>query len=43
MRKTMNLVGSKWKRLLLESLHDGLKRYGKLKRLLPDISEKMLI
>ena len=42
-RKAMNLVGSKWKMLLLESLRHGLKRYGELKRLLPDISEKMLI
>ena len=42
-RKAMNLVGSKWKVLLLENLRTGRKRYGELKRLLPDISEKMLI
>lgn len=42
-RKAMNLVGSKWKMLLLQNLSDGRKRYGELKRLLPDISEKMLI
>ncbi len=29
--------------LLLENLRHDLKRYGELKRLLPDISEKMLI
>ena len=42
-RKAMNLVGSKWKMLLLRHLRDGRLRYGELKRLLPDISEKMLI
>jgi len=42
-RKAMKLVGSKWKMLLLENLRHDLKRYGELKRLLPDISEKMLI
>lgn len=42
-RKAMNIVGSKWKMLLLECLRHDLKRYGELKRLLPDISEKMLI
>ncbi len=42
-RKAMNLIGSKWKVLLLENLRDGRKRYGELKRLLPDISEKVLI
>lgn len=42
-RKAMNLVGSKWKMLLLQNMSDGRKRYGELKRLLPDISEKMLI
>ncbi|MDF7815022.1 helix-turn-helix domain-containing protein [Hymenobacter sp. YC55] len=42
-RKAMNLIGSKWKMLLLQNLGSGMKRYGELKRLLPDISEKMLI
>ena len=42
-RRAMKLVGSKWKMLLLENLRHSLKRYGELKRLLPDISEKMLI
>lgn len=42
-RQAMNLVGSKWKMLLLQNLRDGRQRYGVLKRLLPDISEKMLI
>lgn len=42
-RKAMNLIGSKWKMLLLQNLGSGRKRYGELKRLLPDISEKMLI
>ncbi len=42
-RKAMTLVGSKWKVLLLQHLRHGRRRYGELKRLLPDISEKMLI
>jgi DNA-binding HxlR family transcriptional regulator len=42
-RKTMTLIGSKWKVLLLQNLRDGRQRYGELKRRLPDISEKMLI
>ena len=42
-RKAMKMIGSKWKMLLLESLRGGYKRYGELKRLIPDISEKMLI
>jgi DNA-binding HxlR family transcriptional regulator len=38
----MTLIGSKWK-VLLQNLRDGRQRYGKLKRRLLDISEKMLI
>ena len=42
-RKAMTLIGSKWKVLLIKNLGDGRRRYGELKRLVPDISEKMLI
>ncbi|WP_293901127.1 helix-turn-helix domain-containing protein [Sporocytophaga sp.] len=42
-RKAMKLVGSKWKVMLIRKMRDGAKRYGELKRLIPDVSEKMLI
>lgn len=42
-KKTMELIGSKWKMRLIDKMRDGEKRYGELKRLVPDISEKMLI
>jgi len=35
-------IGGKYKARILYQLHDGVKRYGELKRLLPDISPKML-
>lgn len=43
MRKGLNIIGSRWKLIIIQMLRDGTKRYGELKRLLPDISEKMLI
>lgn len=43
LRKAMQVVGGKWRMLLLEKLRPGVKRYGELKRMMPDISEKMLI
>jgi len=42
-RRAMMLIGSKWKMVLIGCLKDGVQRYGELKRLIPDISEKMLI
>ncbi|MFL9483895.1 winged helix-turn-helix transcriptional regulator [Chitinophagaceae bacterium LWZ2-11] len=42
-RKAMDMIGSKWKMRLIGSMRDGEKRYGELKRLIPGISEKMLI
>lgn len=42
-RSTLNVVGGKWKLLLLSYLVGGPKRYGELMRLIPEISEKMLI
>ncbi len=40
---TLRIIGGKWKILLLWHLMDSPKRYGQLKRLIPDITEKMLI
>jgi len=40
---TLKVLGGKWKLLILWHLKDGAKRYGELKRLIPEITEKMLI
>jgi DNA-binding HxlR family transcriptional regulator len=40
---TLNVLGGKWKLLILWHLKDTGKRYSELKRLIPEISEKMLI
>ena len=39
---TVQLVGSKWKLLILRDLLTGTKRYNELRRSLPDISQKVL-
>ena len=40
---TLAAVSGKWKILILWKLGDRTRRYGELKRLLPEITEKMLI
>jgi len=42
-QKTLEVIGGKWHTIILYYLSDGSKRYGELKRLLPNTSEKMLI
>lgn len=42
-RRGMTILGSKWSLLILENLLSGKKRYGELKKLIPDVTEKMLI
>lgn len=42
-RTTMNVLGGKWKLLILSYLLHGPYRYGELRRLMPEITEKMLI
>jgi DNA-binding HxlR family transcriptional regulator len=42
-KKTLNIIGGKWKLRLIYQINNDVRRYGDLKRLLPDISEKMLI
>jgi DNA-binding HxlR family transcriptional regulator len=37
------VIGGKWKAVILWELHVQARRFGELRRLLPDISEKMLI
>lgn len=39
---TMDLIGGKWKLIILWHLLDGTKRFSELKRLLPNITQKML-
>ena len=39
----LRVVGGKWKVLVLWHLRDGLKRYGQLRKLIPNVTEKMLI
>ena len=36
------MIGSKWKLLILRDLLTGTKRFGQLKKSLPDISQKVL-
>ncbi|SMB85086.1 transcriptional regulator, HxlR family [Hymenobacter roseosalivarius DSM 11622] len=42
-RTTMNVLGGKWKLLILSYLLHGPRRYGELRRAIPEITEKMLI
>ncbi len=39
----LEVIGGKWKALILWLIHSQPRRFGELKRLVPDISEKMLI
>nr|WP_315027928.1 helix-turn-helix domain-containing protein [uncultured Chryseobacterium sp.] len=41
-RRTFGIIGSKWRLLIIEIMKDEKKRYGELKRHIPDISEKVL-
>ena len=40
---TLKVLGGKWKILILWHLKDQTRRFSELKRLMPEISEKMLI
>jgi DNA-binding HxlR family transcriptional regulator len=42
-RTYQHVLGGKWKLLILSYLLDETRRYGELRRLIPEISEKMLI
>lgn len=39
---TLNLIGGKWKTLILYSLSNGTKRFGEIAVRIPDISRKVL-
>jgi len=40
---TVDLIGGKWKPVILARLKEGVRRYGELHRLMPATSEKMLV
>ncbi|WP_227984105.1 winged helix-turn-helix transcriptional regulator [Nocardia spumae] len=40
---TVDLIGGKWKPVILAHLKEGVRRYGQLRRAMPSTSEKMLI
>lgn len=40
---TLSKIGGRWKPLIIFQLMIGTKRYGELKKAIPNISEKMLI
>ena len=42
-KTTLKVLGGKWKILILWHLKDSARRYSELKRLIPDIADKMLI
>ena len=40
---TLTKIGGRWKPLIIWNLREGKKRYSELKKLIPAITEKMLI
>ena len=42
-RTTLELLGGKWKLLIIYQIGEQAMRFGELKQSLPDISEKMLV
>ena len=39
---TLSLIGGKWKGIILYHLMDGKKRFGELKKFMPNITQRML-
>lgn len=42
-KKALDVLGGKWKMLIINQIGMEIRRYGELKRMIPGISEKMLI
>jgi DNA-binding HxlR family transcriptional regulator len=42
-KKTLDVIGGKWKLRIIAQIGNDVCRYGELRKLIPDISEKMLI
>ncbi|AGC76073.1 HxlR family transcriptional regulator [Nonlabens dokdonensis] len=42
-KRTLDIIGGKWKLRLISQIGKETRRYGELKKLIPEISEKMLI
>ncbi|MFI5909970.1 winged helix-turn-helix transcriptional regulator [Dactylosporangium sp. NPDC051541] len=38
----VDIIGGKWRPVVLAHLKEGIHRYGELRRLMPDVTEKML-
>lgn len=41
-RTTLEMLGGKWRLLIINEIGGGSLRYGEIKRAIPEISEKML-
>jgi len=39
----VDVIGGKWRPVILAHLKEGVHRYGELRRRIPDMSEKMLV
>ena len=43
LRTSLNVISGKWKLLVLANILEGPRRYGELRRLVPEATEKMVI
>ncbi len=43
LRKSLKVLGGKWNMILIQAIGEEERRFGEIKRAVPDISEKVLI